>query len=142
MADNLSDTNRYRTSIYAIYNRAKKIVYVGLTDYERDGDRFIEHVKKDTDYPWHYTRVGLGAYDSEDDETWPFYPRKLEDCKDFTPLETIAAEQYFWEQNGGLEGRLLNKNQPLTKATFRKYRTPYTYRGEAIGFPKNWEPKV
>lgn len=141
MAD-LSETKQYRTSIYAIYEgTSKTVVYVGLTDYERDGVRFIEHVNNDTNAPWHKDKFGPDAYQSADSEKWPYYPRKLTDCKDYTPLETAASEQYWWEYHGGLTGKLLNKQQPLTLVTFLKYSTTQTYRGVAIGFPDKWKPK-
>jgi len=141
MAD-LSDTTKIRTSVYAIYDSSTSaVVYVGLTSYQRDGDRFIEHVNNDLGYPWHKSLFTDMAYQSPDSTKWPYYPRKQEDCKDFTPLETVASEQYWWEHHGGLTGKLLNKQQPLTLACFKKYMTAQTYRGAAIGFPPGWMPK-
>ena len=138
----LSDTTTYRTSIYAIIESATgQIVYVGLTSYQRDGDRFIEHVNDDTAYPWHRSLFSVNAYQSDDENAWPYYPRKLFDCKDFTWLETAASEQYYWEMNGGLNGDLYNKQVPLRSHTFLKYKNSGTWSGK-VGFPPGWAPKV
>lgn len=138
----LTSTKEHRTSIYAIIeSKTGKVVYVGLTSYKRDGDRFIEHVNNDENYPWHKSLVADNAYQSPNSKNWPYYPVKLEDCKDFTELETAASEQYWFEKHGGLTGALLNKQQPLTLATFNKYKNASTYRGTAKGFPAGWSPK-
>ena len=138
----LSDTGTYRGSIYAIYcSKTKSVVYVGLTDYNRDGTRFVEHVNNDTAYPWHKSAFSDTAYQYEDDEKWPYYPRKLYDCKDYTWLEIIASEQFYWEHYGGLNKQLLNKQQPITNQTFLKYKTNGTWTN-AKGFPPGWAPKV
>ena len=138
----LSDTNKYRGSIYAIYESASNsIVYVGLTKFERDGERFIEHVRNDKAYPWHMSLFSDTAYQNEDETKWPYYPRKLSDCKDFTWLEIAASEQYYWESHGGLTGALLNKQQPITNQTFLKYKDGGTWSG-TVGFPPGWTPKV
>ncbi len=141
MAD-LSSASTFRGSIYAIYSSSTgNIVYVGKTTWDRDGTRFQEHVRDDSAYPWHYSKVAIGGYDSSDETNWPFYPRKLFDCKDYTELELAAAEQYYWEQYGGLSGKLKNSQQPLTKATFFKYKSGTTW-SNTKGFPPGWSPKV
>lgn len=138
----LTDINTYRGSIYAIYeSSASSIVYVGLTDYQRDGSRFIEHVNNDKAYPWHKSKFNDAAYQNKNDEKWPYYPRKLYDCKDYTWLEIVAAEQYYWEHYGGLSNKLLNSNQPLKKQTFLKYKSSGTW-SNTKGFPPGWTPKI
>ncbi|MEW9899670.1 hypothetical protein ABWL39_13675 [Chitinivorax sp. PXF-14] len=139
----LSDTSTSDQSIYAIHDsKTATIIYVGRTTYARDGERFVEHVNNDVGYPWHKSLFSDVAYQSDDATKWPYYPSKLENCKEFTELETAAAEQYWWEKHGGLSGKLLNKQQPLTLATFNKYRTAKTYRGTSKGFPSGWAPKL
>ncbi|VEB41055.1 Uncharacterised protein [Chromobacterium violaceum] len=143
MAADLSSDKEYRSSIYAIYDgKTKKIIYVGLTDYERDGVRFIEHVNNDINYPWHGSKQkNPNAYQDSNTENWPYYPRKLYDCKNFTALETAASEQFYWESNGGFEGKLVNKNQPLRKDTFLKYKNDKTFRAKFAKFTENWTPR-
>lgn len=140
MAD-LSSTTESDNSIYAIHDGTGKIVYVGLTTYVRDGDRFVEHVNNDLGYPWHKSYFSDSAYQDVNHLKWPYYPSKLETLKSCTPLETAASEQYWWEHHGGLTGDLLNKNQPLTLQTFQKYSSATTYRGVAKNFPSGWAPK-
>jgi hypothetical protein len=147
--------------IYAIYqnhdlandiNGAKvkhnqgDIVYVGQTVQKDVGDRFIQHVNEDDDRPWHKTLWPFGTlaktytYQSDDDDNdWPYYPRELSGIKEKTNLEISAEEEYYYEEHGGLEGKLLNKIQPLKKSTFTIYKNPSTFRG--AGFPSHWEPK-
>jgi hypothetical protein len=138
----LNDTDTLRGSIYAIHDSSTgSIVYVGLTDYKRDGDRFVEHVRDDQSYPWHMSLFADTAYQYEDFTQWPYYPSKLYDCKDFTWLEIAASEQYYWELHGGLTGALLNKQKPILKQTFLKYKNSGTWSG-TVGFPPGWTPKV
>ena len=138
---NLNDPTKYRGSIYAIYkSTSHKVVYVGLTDYSRDGARFIEHVRNDKAYPWHMSLFDNLAYQHHDETKWPYYPRKLCDCKDYTWLEIAASEQYYWEFYGGPDD-LINKQTPLRRNTFFKYKNASTWSG-TVGFPPGWAPKT
>jgi hypothetical protein len=139
-AANLASTARERTSIYFIYEKStNKVVYVGQTTYNRDGARWLEHITQDSQAPWYEKHFAAGAYQSSDDKDWPYFPRKAFDCKDCTPLETAASEEFYWEERGGLTRQLVNRVQPLTKATFNKYKASSTFNGN--GFPPNWAPK-
>jgi len=63
-------------------------------------------------------------------------------CKRFTPLEITASEEFYWEHYGGLEKKLENRQQPLTKKTFLRYKNPSTFRGKVVKFPSDsWTPK-
>jgi len=141
MAD-LSSPDKARHSIYMICKRGStKPIYIGKTSYDRDGARFQEHTRDDVTKLWHYQKHTPFAYDNPDPDQWPYRPYKVFDCKNFTNLEVAASEQYYWEANGGLNGELTqNEVQPLTLATFLKYKNGQTWTG-LVGFPTGWKPK-
>lgn len=140
MPNKFEDTTERDHSIYAIYCASTgKIVYVGQTTYERDGSRFVEHVTQDVWAPWFFQKV---VYDPNADTHWPYYPRKLANLKEVTLLEVAAAEEYYWELYGGLEGKLENRQQPLKLQTFNKYKNANTWRPKEKGFAASWAPKL
>jgi hypothetical protein len=129
--------------IYGIYNApiedGDEPIYVGQTTWARSGTRFLEHVNNDKGAPWYQADI------SGDLDTWPYHPANIERLKEVTRFEVTAAEQYWYEAKGGKDD-LYNRsggdaNQPMTKATFEKYKTiKGNYRPLRISLSDNWEP--
>ena len=142
------DTTKYDGQIYAIFQNKSStaddatdpVTYVGQTIQKDVGDRFIQHTREDSDRPWYIGPPYNADYSSEDDAHWPYYPRELFKIKQQTLLEISASEEYYYEEYGGLTGKLYNKIQPLKKSTFLKYKDELgVYKGK--GFPPGWAPK-
>lgn len=123
------------SEIYGIWDmNAGTIIYVGQA--RNSGTRFTQHVNQDAAYPWYKMNWSQHPL--------PYQYEVLEKLKECTELEITAAEEWWWEKKGGLEGALVNKNQPLKKATFNRYKSTDTWRddGKRIGLGgQNWSPK-
>lgn len=141
--NNLDDTILYNSDIYGIYDKTSKnkdnIIYIGQTC-QGIVERFQQHAveSKESDQPWH---VDNTKYDNEDETKWQFGPTQVYACKEFTPLEITASEEFFFEHYDGLSGKLCNRQQPLRKDTFFKYKNAGTFRPTQSGFDANWTPK-
>ena len=108
------DTTKTDSYIYGIYKKTTgAIVYVGQTC-EQVGlaKRFQQHLSAPSDqgYPWYGTNGSSYSI------------KILEYLENVTKFDTTASEQFWWEHHGGLNGDLLNKNQPLLKDTFNYYK--------------------
>lgn len=136
---NSSPPDTDEAQIYGIFKATnmKKPIYVGQTTWARAGDRWVEHTDDDNWAPWHKDNVG--GYNWSDESTWPYVPRTLEHLVDVTKFEVTAAEQWWWEQKGARN--LWNRQQPMTNATFHKYKSiPNNYDNKKIQVGKTWEP--
>jgi hypothetical protein len=118
---------------------AAPALYVGQALSGRDGQRFREHVldPKESDRPWNLNNNKTLDY-TGNIETWPYVPAALQKMN-ATKFETTAAEQWWYENEGGTS--LYNKQQPMKKDTFDAYKTiTGNYDPEQIFIGKTWKP--
>ncbi|MDH3603794.1 MAG: DUF4157 domain-containing protein [Candidatus Tectomicrobia bacterium] len=134
-------TDRKDALIYAITtNDQKEIIYVGQTTDQRAGDRFLEHVKKDSWAPWWVDKPNVYG---DDETTWPFRVHALENLKNVTKFETTVAEQWWLEFQLKEGHTLLNDSTPCSLANFNKRSgNASLYDPNNIGVSISWKPSM